>query len=89
MSDTPPLWDEKFANRLHGAMVLVGVTYEEPSGPRQEQFHGTIISTHRDKGIVLRLNGSRQGELFTFPPHLQVFEPAAPGVTGCDKRVKQ
>jgi|GEM_PF-147421 len=78
-SDNQPRWDVAQAERLHGATVLVGLTFEEPEGPQLEQFFGTVMSTDPHEGITLRLEGSRSGELYTLPPDLRAFFPAPPG----------
>jgi hypothetical protein len=59
--------------------VLVGLTFNEPDGPQLDQFFGTVMSTDPDEGITLRLEGSRSGEVYTLPPDLRAFFPAAPG----------
>jgi hypothetical protein len=72
-------WDKRIADRLEGAVVLVGMTYNEPSGPRLEQFFGTVITADENEGVSLRLEGSRSGETFQLPPDLRAFFPAKPG----------
>lgn len=79
MDDERPQWDEAFAERLDGAVVLVGMTYHEPSGPRDEQFFGTVIATDQTEGVTLRPGGSRSGEIFRLPPDLRAFFPAEAG----------
>lgn len=74
-----PRWDKRFAAQLDGAVVLVGMTYHEPDGPRVEQFFGTVIATDEAEGVTLRLDGSRSGEIFRLPPDLASFVPAKPG----------
>ena len=74
-----PEWDHAAARNLDGALVLVGITYDEPTGPRQEQFFGTVIGTDPDKGVTLRLEGQRSGETYFLPPDLRAFAPARPG----------
>jgi len=74
-----PAWDQSVADRLDGSVVLVGVTYNEPDGPRLEQFFGTVIAVDEIEGITLRLDGSRSGETFMLPPDLQAIFPAKPG----------
>jgi hypothetical protein len=39
-----PAWDQAFAGSLVGATVLVGLTFNEPAGERQEQFFGVVES---------------------------------------------
>ena len=74
-----PSWDEARAEKLHGSTVLVGLTFNEPEVPRQEQFYGTVMSTDPEEGITLRLDGSRSGEVYTLPPDPGAFFPAKPG----------
>jgi hypothetical protein len=78
-SDGPPAWDHARAEKLLGSTVLVGLTYEEPAGQRQEQFYGTVMAADPEDGITLRLEGSRSGEFYTLPPALQALFPAKPG----------
>lgn len=78
-SDGRPKWDHARAEKLLGSTVLVGLTHDEPSGPRQEQFCGTVMSADPDEGITLRLDGARSGEFYTLPPDLRSFYPARPG----------
>jgi hypothetical protein len=78
-SDGRPAWDDAWAAQLEGATVLVGITFNEPAGQRLEQFFGTVISADPDEGITLRLNGSRDGEIYTLPPDQRALLPAQPG----------
>lgn len=78
-SDGRPEWDHALAEKLHGATVLVGITYEEPTGDRLEQFYGTVMDADPEQGITLRLEGSRQGETYALPPDLRAFFAARPG----------
>ena len=59
--------------------MIVGLTYNEPSGPKVQQFHGTIMSADPHEGVKLRLEGSRSGEFYTLPPALEAFFSAKPG----------
>ena len=77
--DSRPVWDYARAENLQGATVLVGLTFDEPTGPRLEQFFGTVMSAEPVNGITLRLEGSRSGEVYTLPPDLRAFFPAPPG----------
>ena len=77
--ESRPTWDDARAEKLHGSTVLVGVTYNEPEGQRLEQFYGTVMSPDPETGIMLRLEGSRSGEVYTLPPDLRAFFPANPG----------
>ena len=74
-----PAWDEVFAAELVGSLVLVGITYEDPAGPRQEQFYGVVEAADPERGITLLLSGSRDGDRYYLPPDLRAFEPAPPG----------
>jgi len=78
-SDGRPEWDCGRAEKLLGSTVLVGVTYDEPAGQRQEQFYGTVMVADPEEGITLRLEGSRSGEVYTLPPDLRALFPAPPG----------
>lgn len=78
-SDGRPEWDHAQAAKLLGSTVLVGLTFEEPAGQRQEQFFGTVMSADPHEGITLRLEGSRSGEFYTLPPDVRSFSPARPG----------
>lgn len=78
-SDDRPAWDHARAEKLQGATVLVGLTANEPTGQRLEQFYGTVMSADPEAGITLRLEGSRYGEVYTLPPDLRAFFPARSG----------
>ena len=79
MEDGRPEWDHAFAERLQGSTVSVGITFNEPTGDRAEQFFGTVMLADPEQGITLRLEGSRSGEMYTLPPDLRGFFPAPPG----------
>jgi hypothetical protein len=79
MEEDRPQWDEAFARALEGAVVLVGITHNDPAGPRQEQFYGTVIEANPAEGIALRLDGAHAGETYWLPPDLRAFAPASPG----------
>jgi hypothetical protein len=72
-------WDQRRAEDMIGAVVVIGMTYEEAEGPRLEQFHGTVMAADEHDGVVLRLEGERAGEIFTLPPDLDAFSPAREG----------
>lgn len=75
-----PIWDESLAQRLNGALVLVGMTFVHPDGTTQEQFYGRVEQADAVKGIALRLAGERAGELYNLPPDMRAFTTAGPGV---------
>jgi hypothetical protein len=77
--DDQSTWDHARAEKLKGSTVLVGLTLNEPEGQRQEQFYGTVMSADPNEGIILRLDGSRSGEIYTLPPALDAFFPAPSG----------
>ena len=72
-------WDHAMAQRLEGALVLVGLAWIQPEGKRQEQFFGTVMAVDPRDGVTLRLEGRRAGEIYRLPPDLEAFEAAAPG----------
>jgi len=74
----PPPWDDAFADQLEGAVILVGVTRASSAGERKEQFHGVVEAAIRNKGVLLHLPGSREGETFWLPPDLGSLTPAGP-----------
>ena len=78
MSDRKPEWSDEFAKTLLGAVVLVGITRQTPSGDQHEQCYGTVERADAD-GITLCLLGSRSGEEFCLPPDPRAFDPAPPG----------
>jgi hypothetical protein len=78
MDDGKPEWDKDFAEKLVGAVVLVGITRIAASGETQEQFYGTVERADAE-GIEIHLAGSRSGETFFLPPDPRAFFPAEPG----------
>ena len=72
-------WDARRAASLDGALVLVGITVEAPEGTRLSQFYGPVIEVDAVNGVTLRLEGTRSGEIYRLPPHLDAFAPAPPG----------
>src|SRR5690349_8563238 len=80
-----PEWNHVLAEELNGATVLVGITFNEPTGDRLEQFYGTVMSADPEQGITLRLEGSRQGETYALPPDLRAFSPQAAGLIDCGR----
>ena len=79
MAEAPAGWDDEVADGLEGAVVLVGVTYADPAGERMEQLYCVVEAAAPDKGILLSLRGSRDGETFWLPPDLQNLTVAGPG----------
>jgi hypothetical protein len=79
-SGRPP-WDEELARELVGSLVLVGVTRLNAAGEQIEQiqFYGRVASADPTRGIKLKLEGEREGQIYTLPPHAQAFQRAKPG----------
>lgn len=75
----PPPRDDAFDGRLEGAIVLIVTTRARPAEKRMERSHGTVEAAVRDKGVLLRLRGSRQGGTFRLPPGPGSRAPARPG----------
>ena len=73
-----PVWDDDQAQAILGKRVLVGLTYSDADGPRQEQMFGVVTHADRKNGIVLTLQGDRDGEIYRLPPDPSAFHPAAP-----------
>jgi hypothetical protein len=63
---------------LLGSHVLVGLTYLRPDDElvRRLEFHGTVESVRED---IIEVRRADNGDIFTLPPALDAFEPAAPG----------
>lgn len=80
MVDTPKdAWNDELAEQLVGKVLLVGLTFVEASGNRTEQLHGNVVSATRQNGIVLRLAGARNGELYRLAADLRGVFSAKPG----------
>jgi hypothetical protein len=79
-TDQPP-WDDDFARRLVGRIVLIGITQEDHRGKviAQHQMHGKVASASRENGIEIALEGVRSGETYRLPPTTAAFRPASPG----------
>lgn len=75
------VWNEALAATLEGSLVLVGITFVDAEGRtiRDEQCFGRITNVDQSKGLELRLEGSRAGELFRLPPDTRSVFGAAPG----------
>jgi hypothetical protein len=75
-------WDQDFADTLEGAIVLVGLSYCDPSGSllRREQFFGQVQKAERTTGILLSLGGLRSGEMYNLPPMTSALQAAAAGL---------
>lgn len=82
-SDGVPTWDEAKAEKLLGAIVLVGITYVAPDRIQKKQFqcHGVVTQTLENRGIEIECHGQRWNkQKIWLPPDLKFFSPAAPGV---------
>ena len=79
IGDDRPAWDDAQARAILGKRVLVGLTLNDPAGPRQQQLFGVVTSADRGSGIALLLEGERAGETYRLPPDLGAFHPAPPG----------
>ncbi len=75
----PPVWDDTRALAMIGAKVLIGITYVDGAGSRQEQMFGHVISADSGNGFEVQLEGSRAGDIFWIPPDLEAFDKAEPG----------
>jgi hypothetical protein len=62
-------------NRYIGKRLLVGITYQSPSGEfvGQAQFHGVIVQADECRIVIERADGEG---LLSLPPHVQEAEPA-------------
>ena len=74
-----PRWDQARAHAMIGARVLIGLTRSGPEGDRLEQMVGIVASVDPRHGFEIRLQGTRTGEVYWLPPHLDTFKPAQPG----------
>ncbi|MDB5454747.1 MAG: hypothetical protein JWP92_332 [Caulobacter sp.] len=88
----PEHWDPVLAQALIGKILLVGLTYLDPSGEvdAQEQFYGVVIDASPDDGILLDLLGPHDGDTYSLPPQTSNIAAAAPGtyaVAGTDEEV--
>lgn len=75
-------WNSSLAETLPGRILLVGLAYfrADSNVPfEQEQLFGRVISADEKAGIVLSLQGSRDGESFTLPPDTRSFQKASAG----------
>ena len=80
--DVPrPEWDPLLAQQLVGSIVLIGLTFCDPSGEveRQEQLHGVVVEADPRNGFLVKLGGAREGDDYWLPPHPSAFHPALPG----------
>ncbi len=74
-------WDATKADEMIGLVMLIGLTYLDPSGEVEEQVQmfGHVTNADPRQGITVKLDGERDGELFVLPPDLEAIEPADPG----------
>ena len=68
------------ADDLWGSTVLIGVTYYSAGGEfsHQTQMYG-VVEQVDPEGVLIRLQGPRDGEEFWLPPDLEAFQAAPPG----------
>lgn len=66
---------------LVGRTVLIGLTYYFPDGSfsHQVQMHGEIAQADPAAGVLVILEGERDGEEFWLPPRFEAFERAPRG----------
>lgn len=75
------LWDDSIASDLVGKLLLIGITFTDAEGKPEnhEQSFGRVTRVDQQSGIALRLEGSREGDVFNLPPDTRSFRPAARG----------
>ncbi|BCK77597.1 hypothetical protein AA0242T_1080 [Acetobacter aceti NRIC 0242] len=64
------LWDETLAKNLIGCTLLIGLTREVGDSCSYEQFFGVVTHCDPERGITLRLEGSRKGNTYNLPPRI-------------------
>jgi len=79
--DSREVWNFAIAEALIGKILLVGITYLNEQGEviEQQQFFGRVCSAHPHQGILLALQGQREGEHYTLPPDTRSIVEAVPG----------
>lgn len=81
VNDAHP-WDIALAMQLPGKIVLVGLTYFEAGAEEpfeQQQLFGRVVHADEHGGILLSLQGLRDGEQYNLPPDTRSFREAPPG----------
>jgi len=76
-----PIWDVALASQLPCKLLLVGIAYIDSKGEliEQQQFFGRVKSANESRGILLDLEGRRQGEQYNLPPDMRGIFEANPG----------
>ena len=74
-----PAWDAAKAQAIVGSHVLIGITRHKAEGVTQEQMFGEVVEAHARHGFKVALDGSRRGETYWLPPHIDNFVAAQPG----------
>ncbi len=76
-----PMWNGALASQLPGKLVLVGITYVDAKGVviEAQQFYGRVKAASEQSGILLILEGQRQGEQYNLPPDMRSMFEAKPG----------
>ena len=74
-----PAWDEMRARAMIGATVVIGVTHRGINTETHEQVFGIVRSADATYGFEIELDGSRCGDTYWLPPHIDSFVPAEPG----------
>jgi hypothetical protein len=80
----PPVWSQDAADDLIGRYALVGVSWYAADGTTimsRAEYHGRVTVADAIKGVAIECEGVREGEIFTLPPDLRAFSPAAPGAS--------
>ena len=75
-------WDKTLAMQLPGKIVLVGLAYFEAGAEEpfeQQQLFGRVVHADEHSGILLSLQGLRDGEQYNLPPDTRSFREAPPG----------
>lgn len=77
----PPTFDQQLADTFVGQSIVVGISYLDHAGRelKREQIHG-IVERATPAGVLVALQGVREGASWTMPPDLTAISPASPGI---------